>query len=225
MPKLDDRLKAVAGQIRSRVHADIGSDHGHLLKALLSAGRIHRGIAIENKRQPYENSRATLAGLNADVRLADGLGGLQPDEANSLSLCGMGGDLIVKLLEAFPGRVPPCVTLQPNQRPESVRRWGLRTGFHIADEQQVLSGRRTYLVIHFLKAEAELDPAYDGIDREAAELFGPLLVRRWNPDFVEALREEQRYLQSLERLHPESDRRHKVVTRLLQHGGQDRRLR
>ncbi len=72
MPRLDERLKTVARQIRWPIHADIGSDHGHLLKALLSAGRIDCGIAIENKRQPFENSRRTLADLASEVRLAEG---------------------------------------------------------------------------------------------------------------------------------------------------------
>ena len=224
MPKLDDRLKAVAGQIRSRVHADVGSDHGHLLMALLSAGRIERGIAIENKPEPYQNSRATLSGLNADVRLADGLGGLQPGEADSLSLCGMGGELIAQILDTFPDRVPTCVILQPNRRPEAVRQWGLRTGFHIVNEQ-IVPGRRQYVVIRFLRGEADVDPAYDGIDREAAELFGPLVVRRWEPDFVNALHDEQRYLRSLARLTSESENRLNVMTRLLQHGGRSRTQR
>ena len=89
MPRLDARLKSVAQQVCCRVHADIGSDHGHLLKALLAAGRIQRGIAIENKRQPFLNSQTTLQGVNADVRFADGIEGLKAGEADSLSICGI----------------------------------------------------------------------------------------------------------------------------------------
>src|SRR6056297_785499 len=97
LPRLDERLKIVASLIRCRVHADIGSDHGHLLKALLKSGRIEFGIAIENKTQPFLNSRKTLADCRADVRLADGLAGLQKGEADCLSLCGMGGRSMVRI--------------------------------------------------------------------------------------------------------------------------------
>ena len=73
MPRLDERLKTVARQIRSDTHVDVGSDHGHLLLALLKAGRIRKGIAIENKQLPFENSRKTLTGVNAEVRFGSGL--------------------------------------------------------------------------------------------------------------------------------------------------------
>lgn len=219
MPKLDDRLKAVASQIGCRVHADIGSDHGHLLKALLTSGQIQRGIAIENKQQPFENSRATLLGLSAEVRFADGLCGLEPGEADSLSLCGMGGELIAQILDAFPDRVPPCVVLQPNCHPESVRRWGLRAGYHIIDEQ-IVWGRQQYVTIRLQRNRQQAnpsysDPAYRNIDRQAAKLFGPLIIKRWQPDFVESLRQERDYLQSLPSLNTESQSRLNVINNLL----------
>ena len=213
LPRLDDRLKAVAKQIRCRVHADIGSDHAHLLKALLTSGRIERGVAIEDKQQPFANSKSTLAGLNADVRFADGLAGLRAGEADSLSCCGMGGESMVRILEAFPGRVPPVVILQPNRRPELTRQWGLRRGFHLLDEQ-IARGHWPYCILRFERADASADPAYEGLDREAALLFGPHMIRRWQPDFVAQLREEWQYLNGLDRLNRGTTRRLEAIERL-----------
>ena len=116
MPKLDQRLIAVTRRIRSGTHADIGSDHGLLLASLLASGRINSGIAIENKRQPWENSTATLAGLAAEARLGDGLEVLKSGEADSLSICGMGAENMIAILERYPDRVPNTVVLQPNSR-------------------------------------------------------------------------------------------------------------
>jgi tRNA (adenine22-N1)-methyltransferase len=214
MPSLDDRLAAVASLIRSRVHADIGSDHGQLLKALLRGGRIDRGIAIENKLSPYKNSRRTLAGLDADVRFADGLHGLQVDEADSLSLCGMGGELIARILDEFPDRVPSVLVLQPNRRPETVRQWGSRSGFHLVDERLVFA-RRHYVILRFQRSGSDADPAYQGLDRTAAELFGPLLIARWDPGFVKTLIDEEAYLNSLPELNRESQNRLDALSRLL----------
>jgi len=214
MPKLDERLKAVARQIRCRVHADIGSDHGHLLKALLLTGRIERGIAIENKQPPFDHSRRTLSGLDAEVRLADGLHGLQADEADSLSLCGMGGELITRILDTFPRRVPSNLVLQPNRRVDTVRRWGLRRCFHLVDEQ-IVGDRRQYVILRFEQNESDADPAYDGLDREAAELFGPRLIQRWEPDFVKTLSDEHCYLRAFPRLTDESRVRLDAISRLL----------
>ena len=214
MPRLDDRLKAVAKQIRCRVHADIGSDHAHLLKALLKAGRIERGIAIENKQQPFENSKSTLAGLNADVRFADGLAGLRTGEADSLSCCGIGGESMVRILDVFPHRVPPVVILQPNRRSELTRQWGLRSGFHLLDEQ-VAFGHWAYSILRFERSHATGDPAYEGLDREADLLFGPHIIRRWQPDFVARLREEWQYLSGLDRLNRDAMKRLEAIKRLL----------
>ncbi len=214
MPRLDCRLKTVARQIRCRTHADIGSDHGHLLKALLAAGRIERGIAVENKRQPYENSRVTLAGWNADVRFGDGLQPLVAGEADCISICGMGGESIEVILDAFPDRLPPLLVLQPNKRPECVRRWGLRCGFHLVDEQ-VAVGHWPYQVLALKRADNQDDPAYEGVDREAALLFGPLMIKRRETEFIDRLREEQDYLRRFDRLIDESRLRLEAIERVL----------
>ncbi|MDV6029873.1 MAG: SAM-dependent methyltransferase [Phycisphaera sp. RhM] len=214
MPKLDERLKAVAVQIRSRVHADIGSDHGHLLKALLTSGRIERGIAIEVNQRPFDNSRSTLSGLAADVRLADGLEGLSPGEADSLSICGMGGELMTRILEIHLDRVPPDVLLQPNRRPDAVRAWALQNAFHLVDEQLVV-GRLRYVVMRFRLDRSSADPAYDAVDREAALLFGPLLIKRWETRFRDILVEEYQYLKELQQRTEQSQHRLDVLSRLL----------
>ncbi|MCM2372200.1 tRNA (adenine(22)-N(1))-methyltransferase [Aporhodopirellula aestuarii] len=221
MPHLDQRLKAVACQIRCGTHADIGSDHGHLLKALLASGRIERGIAIENKVRPHANSQATLAGCNADVRLADGLAGIASGEADCLSICGMGGESIVRILEAYPDRVPVTAILQPNRRPELVRAWALRSHYNLADER-IAHGHWRYVILRFEKSQncpancqSHHDPAYDGLDRDAALLLGPHQLHRRDSDFITALREEQTYLRSLARLTKEATNRLAVIERVI----------
>ncbi|MEM9644408.1 MAG: tRNA (adenine(22)-N(1))-methyltransferase TrmK [Planctomycetota bacterium] len=148
MPRLDDRLKAVASMIRCNVLADIGSDHGHLLKALLASGRIIQGIAVENKTQPWRHSANTLQGWAADLRFADGLEGLAIGEVDCVSLCGMGGETITKILTRYPDRVPDVVVVQPNKRPDLVRLWALGHAVDLVDEC-VVTGSRDFDVIRF----------------------------------------------------------------------------
>ena len=216
MPKLDKRLRTVADQIRSRIHADIGSDHGYLLKALLSAGHIERGIAIENKPAPLKNSRATLAGLNADVRLADGLNGLQQGEADSLTLCGMGGELICRILREHPDRVPDHVVLQPNNHHDIVRRWGMDNGFHLIDEL-LIHKRMTYVTLVFRRSRDRRDPAYRETELIDALFFGPQLIRRRDPSLRQFLQREHRRLRQYERHNPATSQRFESVCRLLEH--------
>ncbi|QDT06302.1 tRNA (adenine(22)-N(1))-methyltransferase [Rubripirellula lacrimiformis] len=187
-----------------------------MVRALLASGRIQRGIAIENKSQPFRNSIATLAGLPAEVRFADGLAGLQPGEADSLSICGMGGEQIVRILRGHPDRVPPLLVLQPNRRADLIRRWGIDHGFHLVDEQAT-AGKRAFVILRMQRVESSHrpDPAYDRLDLEAAVLFGPHLIRRWEPAFVDRLAEERDYLTDMTKRSPASAERLSAIQRLL----------
>ena len=216
MPYVDARLSAIANQIRSATHVDVGSDDARLLVSLLKGNRIEHGIAIENKRPPFENSRTALAGLQADVRLGDGLAALKPREAQSLSMSGMGAETIVSILEEFPDRVPRDVVLQPGRRPEIIRRWALRNDFHVVDEQLVFDDR-LYTVMSFrASASSTFDPAYQDVELEAALLFGPLLLKRSDRNLMRQLREEEKYWLALERVVPENRRRLSIVQKLLE---------
>lgn len=222
MPRLDERLKTVARHIRSPVHADIGSDHGHLLKALLASGRIEKGIAIENKETPLKNSQATLARLNAEVRFADGVEGLTEGEAESLSICGMGGESIVDILSAHPRRVPPNVICQPNRRTELVRQWAYDSGYHLVSEQ-IVSGKRYFDVLCFRFADDVPDPVYERLaqdrdDLECAILFGPHHLRRCDADFLSRMKSDALYLARLPKLSSRSAVRLDAIHRVLQRG-------
>ncbi|TWU43151.1 tRNA (adenine(22)-N(1))-methyltransferase [Novipirellula aureliae] len=219
MPRLDDRLKTVARQIvhqanQRNTHVDIGSDHGHLLKALLAAGRIDYGIAIENKRVPFQNSTKTLRGMKADVRFADGLSGLQVDEADSLSICGMGGESMVKILAFHPDRVPKLVILQPNRRADLVRRWAMQNGYALIDEQ-IAVGHWRYVILRFEKNDSARDACYESVDFEAALLFGPHLIERWQTEFVVGLQEEYSYLKQLKPIAGNAKKRLDAIERIL----------
>lgn len=215
-PELDPRLQSVAGRIGAYTHADIGSDHGLLLRWLLLSARIQRGIAIENRWPPWENSRRALSGLNADVRLGDGLEVLKPGEAESLSMCGLGGQKMVRILQQHVERIPRRLVLQPNCQPETVRRWCYDHGWWLIGEQ-LSEGPIFYPILVFAKYTMEPDPAYDGMDVEPAWLFGPLLIRRRDPILWRQLRRELNHWERFERLERRGKQRRDAIRCLLSH--------
>ena len=215
MPRLDERLKTVARQIKAATHADIGSDHANLLVALLRSGRIARGIAIENKQQPFAQSRNALRNLNAEARLADGLDGLEIGEADSLSICGMGAESIVAILERHPARIPNLIVLQPNRRADLIRKWGVSSGYHLIDEQ-IAFGHWPYMILTYRKAGPELDPAYQQFDYQAGLLLGPWLLQRRDTEFVEMLREERAYWLQFKQISDSSRERLDAIQRVLE---------
>lgn len=206
-PKLDPRLDAVACHAVGPIHVDIGSDHGYLLANLLRSGQIERGIAIENKQAPLRNSIRTLADLNCDIRMGDGLAVLEPGEADSLSICGMGATSVVQILGAFPRRIPNRLVVQPNRRAELVRRWAMDHRFHLIAET-IVREPRSYEVIAFDRSHTGGgDPAYQAVDRELGLIFGPLNLQRSDDRFQQQLREEFEYLRGFGRLSAESRQR------------------
>ena len=74
--------------------ADIGTDHGYLICALVENGKTKRGIAADLKPQPLEKARreAERRGLSAqmDFVLTDGLTGISPEGLEVVIIAGMG---------------------------------------------------------------------------------------------------------------------------------------
>ena len=234
--KLDDRLVAVAERIRANVHVDVGSDHGKLLLWLLKHQQINRGIAIENNQRPFQNSTealrvffpprpadGTAPGI-AEVRFGDGLAALQPHEADSLSICGLGGRAVVRILSKYPIRVPKQLVVQPNNRPEDVRRWALASGFRLLDEV-IVGDERNFIVLTFQRhrendgdqerdSKTYQDPAYEAVDFDAAILFGPLIIKRNEPALMKQLNEELAYWAQFSELATPAIKRLKIVESL-----------
>ncbi|MFK7736365.1 MAG: tRNA (adenine(22)-N(1))-methyltransferase TrmK [Pirellulaceae bacterium] len=220
-----NRHSAADGQ---SVHADIGSDHGLLLQSLLRDSVVDFGVAVENKQSPYRNSCETLHGLAVDVRLGDGLAAVEAEECTSLSICGMGGESIVRILAQHPERLPASVVLQPNNRPELVREWALREQYLL--ESETLT-EKLFLILRFHRSQIRhpsdsgddggqfSDPAYHSFDSDnalqAALQFGPMLIKRSDARLYRRLREEQDYWSKKPGLSAEARQRLGLVQTLL----------
>ena len=197
LKSLEPRLQTVLEWIPDGIHADIGADHAYLLGNLLHQNRIQKGIAIEKNREPFELARKNLEkfGERADARLGDGLEPLAQDEVTSISICGMGAGLMVKILQAHPDRVPDQVITQPNDSAEPLRRWAFDHGFHVKQESLTL-GFWHYPVLHFQRATGK-DPAYQALDLQVALRFGPHLLKRKDPLLLNHVLEQEKRLQKL----------------------------
>ena len=103
-PRLSRALDMLRG---SQTVADIGSDHGRLAVALLQQGAAERVIACDISAPSLEKARALCSrcglGGRMDFRVADGLGGLRPGEADALVMAGMGGLVRGRRLPPQPG--------------------------------------------------------------------------------------------------------------------------
>ena len=86
--------------------ADIGTDHGYLAVHLLREGVCPFVTAADLREQPLQKARENAARFGVADRmqflLSDGLQSIPPDAAGTIVMAGMGGDLMVRILEAAP---------------------------------------------------------------------------------------------------------------------------
>ncbi len=153
MVQLNPRLAAVARWVplASRV-ADVGTDHGYLPIALLESGRARSVIACDISRGPLENARRNIeaAGVcGVQLRLGDGLSPVRPDEVDCVTVAGMGGDLMARILDgaAWLRNPDKRLILQPMSAAEELRAYLYTAGYGIQRERAVPDHGRLYVVM------------------------------------------------------------------------------
>lgn len=170
MKSLSPRLMAVARFIRhgKRV-ADIGTDHGYLPVYLAENGISDSIIAADLRVGPLENARQNVeaAGLEGRIslRLSDGLQAFSAQEADEISIAGMGGILIAQIMEQAPWLKADDkhLVLQPMSHPEVLREFLMKNGYNIIEETICEDSGKLYCVmsVAFSGEKAEYPKHYE----------------------------------------------------------------
>lgn len=183
--RLSERLERVAAHVPLGARlADIGSDHGYLLVALIKRGVITAAVAGEVAITPFHSAQRTVHenGLSqrVSVRLANGLAAIEPEDGiTAISLCGMGGETIRDILDRDKARLSgeERLILQPNGGEQPLRQWLMENGYRILSEEVLRENRFNYEII---VAERTGPVLYT-----AQELyFGPLHLQERSPAFL-----------------------------------------
>lgn len=189
--KLSHRLMTIASFVRrgSKI-ADIGTDHGYIPIYLVKEGISPSALAMDVRKGPLERAENHVLGYGLGdkikVRLSDGLMKLKPGEADTIVIAGMGGELIVRILEA--GRhvweSTERLILSPQSEIGSVRHYLEENGFTILRETMVKEEGKYYTVI-----EAGHGAMHYG--RECFYEYGKCLIQENNEVFREFLEKER----------------------------------
>lgn len=160
--------------------ADIGTDHAYLPCVGMLNHQLTYAIAADIGVGPLESAKATIKRYQLEdkieTRLGGGLSILKPSEVEGVVIAGMGGKLIVSILDAD---IPLTqsfkrLVLQPNIDANLVREWLVKHSFCISNEKIVLDEGKFYEVI--VAQPTKTHPVYNELDIE----FGPIL--RQNPE-------------------------------------------
>ena len=153
-PGINKRLLCAAELVREgAVLADVGTDHGYLPIYLILNKKIERAILSDINEGPLESARtnAALCGVSQYVELVltDGARTLADKGATDYAICGMGGELIARIIEDAPHLKKEGINLvlQPMSRPEALRKALFDGGFSIFREKYCSDGGKYYAVI------------------------------------------------------------------------------
>ncbi len=177
VPALDPRLRSAANLVRQDATlADIGTDHALLPLFLLKEGRIRRAYCCDINDGPLAAARENVLALGESERvrliLTDGARGLAGLGITDYTVCGMGGELIARIVaEAEQLRDENInLVLQPMSRQSTLRRELYRLGFSILEERYSRDAGKFYVCMR---------AAYAGVPCEISEELAELGV---NPD-------------------------------------------
>ncbi len=180
--QLDTRLSAAADMVpRGARLADIGSDHAYLPISLCLDRKIECALASDINAGPVAAAVANIAknGLSDKIRAirADGLDGSRDFDPDCITILGMGGELILSILERAEWVRDEKITLvlQPMTHGEVLSIWLAENRFEITDEVIVCDGGRDDRIYRLIKAK------YDGKARKmsaAESLIGKINLDR-----------------------------------------------
>lgn len=189
--KLSKRLEMVASFVEkgSRI-ADIGTDHGYLPIALVERGICPGAVAMDIGQGPLARAREHILACGMEkvieLRLSDGLAKLKPGEVDTAVMAGMGGELVIHILEQgrFLWDSLDSLVLSPQSEIDKVRRYLEEQGFCIRREEMVADEGKFYTVMLVKRGKMHyLHPA--------EYLYGKCLIEAKNPVLIRFLEKER----------------------------------
>lgn len=184
MISLNNRLTTVSRFLKQGTIADIGSDHAYLPIYAIQNHLCECGIAGEVIQGPFQAAVKNVAANQLvdriDVRLGDGLSVIQPEDViDNITICGMGGPLIAKILKDGQDKLSqhPRLILQSNIQTENLRQTLQQLNYEIIMEEK---GHIYEIVVAEYSTEL--------IELSSDELkFGPKLLNNKNEYFIKKM--------------------------------------
>ena len=203
--------------------ADIGCDHGYTAIALFEAGKAEKLFACDIGKEPLEMAKKNVRfrGLEDKIscRLGNGLEALEKGECKHLLLSGMGGMLMIQILEK---RIEEFETilLSPQSDYEKVRRF-LYPYMELVEDCYVKEKNKFYRILLAKKRRnsdrekntsdigakvpeckaTNSDAGENNLDSSAISKveweFGWLPLSKKDPVLKELLKDEERHLEEM----------------------------
>ena len=203
---------------------DVGCDHGYVCINMVTSGKYKHAIAMDIGEGPLSMANANIisAGLKSKIktRQSDGLKNIEADEADCVIIAGMGGPLVIKILEDSIDKAKNIgrLILQPQSEIPKVREYIRTHGFVIEDEDMVLDDGKFYPMFRVRYTGEATQPNQDD---ELYDTYGRHLLIKKSQVLKEYLDKENESYQKIkadieDRLSDVSDgKKEKLLSRIL----------
>lgn len=151
--KLSQRLDAIAQMIPDNSNViDVGCDHG-LLSIYLSNIKGCNCIASDVNDNALNSARLNKEKYksNIEIRLTDGINGIQINNDDYIVIAGMGTPTIKKILDNK--KLSNHLIISSNNHLYELRKYIISLGYKIVDEKYIYEHNKGYVIIKFIKGK------------------------------------------------------------------------
>lgn len=206
--QISDRLKLVVDFVdKCQAVADIGTDHGYVPIALVKQKKVQHAYAMDINKGPLERAKEHIdeEGLSQQIetRLSDGLEKLEENEADTVVIAGMGGELTVRILQRREQVLKTIKTLvlSPHSEVFLVREYLWKNGYKIVREEMIMDAGKYYTIMKAERCNKEQELPYEHWEY----MYGRLLIQEKSPVLRQYLEEKkEKYAQILTGLQKQS---------------------
>ena len=146
--------------------ADIGTDHGYLPIYLVQEGIAPSAIAMDLRKCPLDKAKKHICDNcledRIQTRLSDGLEKLSENEADIITICGMGGRLIADIVTRGMNVITRNTTLivSPQSEVGDFRHFLVSQGLVVDEEQMLKEDGKYYFIIKCRKSDENVYSEY-----------------------------------------------------------------
>ncbi len=167
------RLEKIVDYINEDdIVADIGCDHGYLLKLAIEKKNIKKCYAVDNKIGPLNAAKKNLNNYsNVSFILSDGLLNIDVVDINCVVIAGMGGNLVNKIISDSLIKFKNInkLIICPNRNVDGSRFFLNQNEFKIISESMIKEDGKFYEIVVFENGKQILN------DKQI--FFGPYLLQ------------------------------------------------
>ena len=203
MLQLSKRMQAVADLAEEvDVLADVGTDHAYIPVYMAECGKLKKAIAMDINQGPLMRARDHIQQYGVsdyiETRRSDGLNALEPGEADTIVIAGMGGALMERILTQGEtvAHMARRLVLQPQSELLAFRCFLLEHGYQIVAEDMVYEENKFYTIMAAKPTQVNQRTARCCLSQTELK-YGPLLIQKRHPALKLYLQRQQKQKQEI----------------------------